>query len=461
MRKTNFPNGLWCLLILWGLMGQAWADRALIVGVGKYQNANLNLPGVDLDVAMMEEAALLMGYKKGEIRLLRDEQATSSKVKAAIEEWLIQGVSPSDRTLFYFSGHGHYIKDQNKDEKDKQDEVWVTYDVQFVDDTLKNVLVDDDFNLLLEKIPSKNTLIMIDACHSGTSYKSISLGFRSLGDASKGVVKTFTYPGMSSHRSFVARKKKKNNKKNVNYVALTAARDNEKAIATEQGSVFTLGFLETIKQSVHQGESITLDEIHRRVDRYVGKALTGPQRFHPQISGNRELILKPLHFRKVSVDDSPAWSRLANAVDQVAERMDIELNQRRFRLGDSLVISVHVTHEGYLNVVNLGPDGNPIVLFPNDFHQDNQVSSGTLTLPTPQMGFDFIAEEPAGETLIVAFLSKDPLNLHQKGFGKDAFHLLSPLGIKEIQTRAFGVQKRKNKNSRFISAGKATTKISR
>ena len=120
------------------------ADRALIVGVGDYAQPNVSdLSGIDLDVDMMREVAERLGFRQ--IRTLLDQQATYSRFKSLFEQWLIDGTRSGDRVLFYFSGHGMCVADQDDDEADGKDEALLLYDTQL---SGRNALLDDELNTL-------------------------------------------------------------------------------------------------------------------------------------------------------------------------------------------------------------------------------------------------------------------------------------------------------------------------
>ena len=174
-------------------------DRALLVGVGKYRNPRANLSGIDLDIRMMKDMAHLMGFSDSQIKVIENERATASNVETAINEWLVKGAGSGDRVLFYFSGHGSQIPDRNGDEEDKSDEALVLHDVRVVQEsgrkTLKGVLVDDRFHQLLGKMRSRNILVLLDCCHSGTATKGLSLETRSI-QVDQAMVKFFYYEGM-------------------------------------------------------------------------------------------------------------------------------------------------------------------------------------------------------------------------------------------------------------------------
>ncbi len=131
----------------------------------KYPIRFENIPGTQNDVLMIRHILLKEGYKAANIIMLgvdKDHPATLDNIKKAFNE-IGSKLKSNDKFIFYFSGHGFQLPDINKDEDDKLDEAMVLYD---------DLLIDDEVNEIYKKMfgESQNTMI-VDACHSGSSYK--------------------------------------------------------------------------------------------------------------------------------------------------------------------------------------------------------------------------------------------------------------------------------------------------
>ncbi|HNG15011.1 MAG TPA: DUF4384 domain-containing protein [Accumulibacter sp.] len=128
----------------------------------------------------------------------------------------------------------------------------------------------------------------------------------------------------------------------------------------------------------------------------------------------------------------------------LASGLKVRLNKVRHRVGERLAISVDVPFEGYLNVLSVGPDDVPTILFPNQLHTDNRVGIGAFALPTGQMKQELKATGPQGRMLVAAFLSREALDLQQGGAdGRDAdgkpldtFGRLNDAGRRQLEERA-------------------------
>lgn len=419
--KTNKRMALCAALTaaLAGAVAPARAeDRALLIGVGKYQMESANLPGIDLDIGIMKEVAEHLGFKPHNVKVVMDREATLDNVRRTFKTWLEDGVGPDDRVLIYFSGHGAQIPDENGDEQDGLDEVLTMHDLRVASRggkrTLEGVLVDDEFAQILSRIRSRKVLVLADACHSGTSTKGVNLGTRSFG-TDEGMVKAFHYDLEKPTRSFVPTAQEASSD---NYVSVAAAADTEQSIATRRGSLFTLGVKDAVvKAKEGAAAGVTPRAMWRVSTEFVARNVSGARLFHPQLTGSTQLADQPLTVADTSNGTGPVWRKLESMVAGAAP-LTVALNQGQHREGEKLVIEVDVQRAGYLNVVNVGPDDMPIVLYPNQFNADNRVEAGRLRLPTAQMKFDLVAQPPHGRTLVVAFLTDQPVNLYTSGDGR-------------------------------------------
>lgn len=162
---------------------------AMIYGVGDY---SLN-PGLNDLAGTVEDAyelAALLEAKGYTVYLRIDdgsagvdiEPATLAQFSADIDA-IASVISPSDNFIFYYSGHGHgtnTIGTNAGDSVYKESIIlYNTYgpiatDLINADYTIArtHVLMDDDIETHLMKIPASKKLVMIDACKSGGFIQS-------------------------------------------------------------------------------------------------------------------------------------------------------------------------------------------------------------------------------------------------------------------------------------------------
>jgi len=452
---------LWLLLMCLAMVSSARGeDRALLIGVGRYAQFDEKLNGVSLDIRMMTEFAQLLGFKRHAIKVLEHEYASTEKVYSAVENWLIDGVGPEDRVLFYFSGHGSQIPDENNDEKDQFDEVLLLYDVALKEQgryqTLTGVLRDDDVNTMLARMQSRNILVILDACHSGSATRSLRLNPRSI-SVNEAQVKYFSYsPYIASaggQGSFDMMEPQASAEVGDHYVAITACRDDEKTVATAQGSIFTLGLRQVVRSAAMARVNITPEELQRQTTKFIEEQIRSDAvAFHPQIAGNIHLRRRPLELVSLAGGNGFVREEMETLVYKSNETLWMQLNKICFETGDVLELSVWIPEPGYLNIMSIKANDQATVLFPNQYHPNNAVNRGKLIIPTGHMGFELVTDGPTGPNLITAFVTKSPINSYEHGFktAKDVLATLSP-----NSTRALILRQKQG----WLAAGRLTADI--
>ena len=239
---------------------------------------------------MMKEAGQLMGFT--EVKILLDANATLENIKQNFEQWLIKGTGPGDRVLFYFSGHGTQKADNNGDEADGFDEVLACHDLQLSGDTLVNGFDDDTFGALIARLQAKEIFIFIDACHSGSATKDISL------IPPDSAPKFFFYKGLPrgmATGNFIA----KESGVHANYIGLSACQDDESALASSRGSYFTQGILSNLRLASQNAQKMNMLQLQERVGGYIQENVDRQlEVFHPQVSGDLAMA-KDINILKV------------------------------------------------------------------------------------------------------------------------------------------------------------------
>ena len=423
-------------------------QRALLVGVGKYSVSGIDLPGIDLDLDRMRDTLLLIGFEDSQIRSLLDDQATASNVVSEFKTWLRDGVESQDRVVFYFSGHGSNIPDSNGDESDGVDEVLVTHDVRRVTRdgkrTLTGVVDDDTIASLIADIPSTNIWIIVDACHSGTMTRDILMNDLSLGD-NPVYEKTFMYEGMPEGNRFLFDRDFEQEGE-PNYVSISAAGDNEKAIGTYNGGVFTIGLSKAIEAAALNEETLTIYELRDRTAAYIRDHVDESRVHNPQVTGSERLASGALTIIPLSQGNGPNRQKLIAMVEEQENLFELSANKKVFAIDDPVVLTMEVPMDGYLNLITVDSMDTATVLFPNSYHKDNAVTSGTFTIPTNRMDFELPASEPLGATLVVGLITKDPVSFYENtldGRDKNGNIKVDFTAMSHTATRAIRIAPRK------------------
>lgn len=425
------------------------SPRALLIGVADVPHNEL--PGVDLDIDNMKQVAAIMGFKPGDIKVLYNEQATYANVTQALASWVRDGVGPHDHVLIYFSGHGTRVPDPDPANAGGVDDALVLHDVQRATiqgkASLKNVLLGHEFGAALAKIPSHDVLVLVDACHSGTATRELSLGNRRLGVGS-GYMKFFAYPGMPT--GGVHTRALRVPRGSENYAALAAARDEEFAVGTEHGGLFTLGVVQAIQNAARDKQHPTLIDVRGVAATFIAEHTDEQSRHHPTTDGNERLVKGELALIPLQGGQGPTWQSLATLAAK-GEPLTVSGEAGKIHVGDEVTLDVALPRDGFLNVVTVNSQDRATVLYPNKFASSNAVKAGHFKFPTADMNFVVQASEPLGPSLVVAFLTDKAVSLLDLGVeGRDAAGKMEQV-YTEVSARATRDLVIKARESRFAA----------
>lgn len=139
-------------------------DFALVVGIEDYQN----VPKADFgarDARTVRKHLEALGFPARNIISLEGPQATGSKLRGYLEEWLPLNVKPTSTLFVYYSGHG-------APDTKTGDAYLVPWDgdPKFLKSTalpLKKLYAD------LAKTKAKRVIVALDACFSGAGGRSV------------------------------------------------------------------------------------------------------------------------------------------------------------------------------------------------------------------------------------------------------------------------------------------------
>ncbi len=430
--------------------------RALLIGVADVPHNEL--PGIDLDIDNMKKVAEVMGFADSDIKVLFNSQATYANVHQALTTWVRNGVGPQDRVLIYFSGHGTRVPDP-ENLGGGVDDALVLHDVERVrvqgHATLKNVLIGHEFGAALAAIPSRDILVLVDACHSGSATRDLSLGNRRLGVGS-GVMKFFYYEDMPAGVPGTTRALRAASGAE-NYAALSAARDDEFAVGTERGGLFTLGVVEAITTAARDGKHPSVADLRTASTAFIAAHTDEQSRHHPVTDGNERLIKGELQLLPLRDGQGPTWRALASLAAQ-GTPLVLAGSSGDLRLGQEVALEVSLPRAGFLNVVSVDSEDRATVLYPNKYATANAVKAGAFRFPTPDMDFVVRASEPLGPSLVVAFLTDKSVNLMDLGIeGRDAAGKLQQTftEVSAGATRALSVEARQH----GFAAGSLTVNV--
>lgn len=122
----------------------------------KYSGWSGDLNACEADAHDMNAIALASGFRTREILTA---EATSENILDALQD-AASTLEAGDTLLLTYSGHGGQIPDLQDDEEDGQDETWVLYDRQVLDDELNT--------MYSAFVGGVRIAVFSDSCHSGT-----------------------------------------------------------------------------------------------------------------------------------------------------------------------------------------------------------------------------------------------------------------------------------------------------
>lgn len=447
MRGRTF-SGLAVISCLFLASPAMAGNRALIITIGPaYAKHGLRpIKGPEADAQLAKGLAKQMGFQEDEIKSIREDQATRPAILEGLE-WLKEGTKGGGNALIYYSGHGHRVYDEKLDRDDKCHQALVPVDGTSED----KFILDDELDRFLKGMPDPEVVFLVDSCFSGTIVKSVFGGgldntkYLGKGDArcEQAVI----------NKSIVGETKDGQPTKNL--IAMTATAKNERAYGdlTEsgKGSLFTQSIHDTASGK-QKGMSFRAlrDEASQKIKQVCDAKNVAPHT--PQLAGNPSLFDKDIRLtgQTYIYDGGIETSRnnqeiLGRLVNNSKFMVAIKLDKKTIQLKEEIHFSVASSKEGYLNLVELEPNGKLSVIFPNQYSADNRIKADVeIKVPKDIGGFKFVGREPAGKSMVVALVTSEPLNLytekevgekigHFKSIGADASSLVKTIILRAIE----------------------------
>lgn len=150
------------------------AKKALLVGVNDYApigSGGPDLQGCVNDVKDMANTLNVLDIVHAvprSMHILTDARATRAAILKGLV-WLVTGAKKGDTLVFFYSGHGSYVADVDKDEIDKKDETICPHDY-----ATAGMIKDDDLRSAFGKLPAGVNLdVLLDSCFSGTGTREL------------------------------------------------------------------------------------------------------------------------------------------------------------------------------------------------------------------------------------------------------------------------------------------------
>jgi secreted trypsin-like serine protease len=428
----------------------AAGDRALLIGIERYKVERFNLRGTVNDVRNMRRLLIeTFGFKPEQIVTLTDAQATRANILETFEQWLVAGSAPGSRVVFFMSSHGFQSPERARgSEPDGMDETLVPHDV-FVETVggrkaVRNQIIDDEIADLLKAIPDRKVMVVIDACFSGTATRD-ALG---LARGAPGTVKHLgaaltpeELKDLEAPLPVVATRSGKAIavvpstggfiKRSDNVAAWSATDDGQAALvdteAVEPQGVFTRRLIEGLagKRADRSGDGIVtfaelLDYVRKESRAYCERnPETCEGGLSPQLEARAELLAADVLTGQLPGRPQALVQNVLSHDNPAGLTVEL-VPPAPLKIGSEVRFRISTRKPGYVVLLDVTPDGKITQIFPNSRslssptagrQKSNLVNPDRpLLIPTSQFDrFTYVLDPPAGDGLLVAVLSDEPL----------------------------------------------------
>lgn len=147
---------------------------ALLVGIGDYPGPDDDLGDARPNVAIMRDILVgKLGFRPDNVITLTDTDATREAISNAFLRHLTQA-GPDGVAVFYFTGHGVRtpsnwgIPAPLDPEPEDRDQAFVILESP----SETGILLDDELGFLISRLRTRRTLIVLDACYSGSGTRA-------------------------------------------------------------------------------------------------------------------------------------------------------------------------------------------------------------------------------------------------------------------------------------------------
>ena len=112
-------------------------------------------------------------------------------------------------------------------------------------------------------------------------------------------------------------------------------------------------------------------------------------------------------------------------------------DKKKYQIGEKITFSVKAEENGYLTLLDINPQGEIVVIYPNRFHRDNFIQAGvTYKVPRERDNFALGVSGPAGQERIKAIVTLNSASLLKLDHDGDpkSVRAGTTFGTKTIQT---------------------------
>ena len=304
LHRIIFIGAFWVLAgtLLCALPAQAQHKRALLIGVHQYKhgpNSTFGDLDTESDVAAIRQVLIdHFGFGAGDIRVLTTGQETTrASILQAMRDALVTPTGPGDIVYFHYSGHGSQVP--NPKDPSGVDETLVPSD--WTQDGARDIH-DKEVRQIIGEIQAKNPAsltLTFDSCHSGTITRGGRMRVRGVS-----FEKRFGKPAPPAPPSPAAAGKTRGafggllpgqaqaEKPKSGYVVISACRDDQSAVETEDENHIPMGRLTFLLcRALRDAKpETTYQDLFERVDSLMRQNYSDVRQ-DPQIEGDSRQVL--------------------------------------------------------------------------------------------------------------------------------------------------------------------------
>lgn len=243
------------------------------IGVSDYLDSVKNLTYAHSDILKLEDVIQSAYGKRCNSHVFINHEATKENIKNLKNYLMSSGVN--DIVILAFAGHGIIGKDRNF--------YFCSHDIDFQNPE-NNGLSFSEIESLLDSIPARKKLLLLDACHSGELDSSATPVFVSnleLKKDARGIdVVSLEEPSSQKEINFLVESLFANLNSGTGSFIISAAGGSEYAFETEKtGGVFTHSFIESFRSHYYSDNSdATISTLQKETYQKVTQLTKGAQR---------------------------------------------------------------------------------------------------------------------------------------------------------------------------------------
>ena len=346
---------------------------ALIIGVDNQQKTDIFIKDAKAIYDVLSNEALC-GYKKENITLILDKEATTTNIIDALDNY-IKKIDANSSFLLFYSGHGGYHKDRS---------YLLPYGA-----SNENLIFGKDLREKLSQMKSKRMFVLFDCCHAGSFFdgkKDETISLAVSDNTQETIAKSAsTLEGIAQEID---------DEKGM--VIMASSQGHEHSWATGNCSIFTASLIEAFKAE-------HLKQKHFLVDEYVRTVETANYVF--ERTPKKFLELKAIDTNKIMTDKMQMpYANLQMSTDfaicYIPEEFKNKVSTKKFPA--SVEETVKIVSKSDSTESWERSEGNNLLLFLHGFSGESKDTFGNIPkLLQSDSNFDGWAMKPLGYSPIV------------------------------------------------------------